>query len=199
MWRSYYEGRWGLLGIQTMEVACGQNGFSWWDGARVSFYAARSALYFRKQTDDPRCKPDLVRYYAIIGKTTGRHFDIQKAADLELRWWKERRQNVAPQDYAATIAQLASLVYGMSQESVLASSTMRANAMAYRDARRDGKMTDADWQEISRQLTQACRSLKESIRSRRGQMHLPHGRSWNLQLSEKCHSRGQSPWPLRNS
>jgi len=164
MWRSYYEGRWGQLASQTMEVACRQHGFSWWDGARVSFYAARSALFFRKQTDDPRCLPDLIRYYAIIGKATGTHFDIQKAADLELRWWKERRQNVAPQDYAITIAQLASLVYGVPQESVLASSTMRANAMAYRDARRDGKMTDADWQEISRQLTLACRLLKESLK-----------------------------------
>jgi len=163
MWQSYYEGRWVQLASQTMAVACGQYGFSWWDGSRSSLHAARAALFFRKNTDDPRCLPELEQYYAIISKATGQKFDIREAAALELEWWKERRRSITPQDYARTIARATALVYGVPEETVLPAARMRAETMAYRDARRDGKMTDADWQEIARQLMLAYASLKESV------------------------------------
>jgi hypothetical protein len=38
--------------------------------------------------------------------------------------------------------------------------------MAYRDARRNGKMTAADWAEISRQLTEAYTLLKQETGAR---------------------------------
>jgi hypothetical protein len=44
---------------------------------------------------------------------------------------------------------------------------MRAEAMAYRDARRDGKMTAADWDEVTRQLSAAYASFKTAIASAR--------------------------------
>jgi len=163
MWRSYYEGHWPQLAWQTKEVACGQYGVSWWNGARLSLHAARSALFFRRYTEDPRCLPELEQYYAIIWNETGRKFDIRTAAALELQWWKERRRHVAPQDYARNIAQVTALVYRVPEETVLPAARMRAEAMAYRDARRDGKMTDADWQEIARQLMLAYASLKEAV------------------------------------
>ena len=163
MWRSYYDGRWLQLACQTMEGACGQYRFSWWDGSRSSLHASRAALFFRKNTDDPRCLPELDRYYAIISKATGQKFDIRAAASLELQWWKERRRSIAPNDYARTIARATALVYGVPEETVLPAARMRAEAMAYRDARRDGKMTDTDWQEIARQLMLAYASLKEAV------------------------------------
>ena len=163
MWRNYYQGHWIQLACQTMEGACGQYGFSWWDGSRLSLHAARAALYFRKKTDDPRCRPELDRYYAIISKATGQKFDIRAAASLALQWWKERRRSIAPNDYARTIARATALVYGVPEETVLPAARMRAEAMAYRDARRDGKMTDTDWQEIARQLMLAYASLKEAV------------------------------------
>jgi len=163
MWRSYYEGHWLQLACQTMQGACGQYAFSWWDGSRSSLHAARAALFFRKKTDDPRCLPELDQYYAIISKATGQKFDIRAVAALELRWWKERRCGFAPKDYARTIARATALVYGVPEETVLPAARMRAEAMAYRDARRDGKMSDADWQEIARQLMLAYDSLKEAV------------------------------------
>ncbi len=160
MWRSYYEGRWMRLAWQAMEVACGQYGFSWWDGARLSLRAARAALFFRRNTDDPRCLPELENYYAIIRRATGRDFDVRGAAALELTWWRERRRGVAPDDCARTIARLTGLVHGLPDETVFPGAAMRARAMAFRDARRNGKMTDADWAEIARQLTRAYESFK---------------------------------------
>jgi len=163
MWRSYYEGHWLQLACQTMEGACGQYGFSWWDGSRSSMHAARAAQSFRKNTNDLRILPELDHYFAIISKATGQMYDVRSAATLELEWWKDRRRNIAPKDYAKTIAQATALVYGVPEETVLSAAQIRAEAMAYRDARRDGKMTDTDWQEISRQLRQAYASLKEAV------------------------------------
>ena len=57
MWRSYYEGRWFRLGAQTLEAACGQYRFSWWNGARIATHAALPGAHFRTRTDDPRCLP----------------------------------------------------------------------------------------------------------------------------------------------
>jgi hypothetical protein len=163
MWRSYYEGRWVRLGWQAMQLAHGQYGFSWWDSARMSAHAAVSAMHFRKNTDDPRCLAELVAYYHIIQHAVPFRLDVQELARLELQWWKERRQNVAPNDYARTIAQLSFVIYGVDEKFALPAANLRTGAMAYRDARRDGKMTDADWQEVARQLQLAYAALKESL------------------------------------
>jgi hypothetical protein len=163
MWRSYYEGRWVRLGWQAMQLAHGQYGFSWWDSARMSAHAAVAAMYFRKNTDDPRCLAELVSYYRIAQHALPLQLDVQKLAGLELQWWKERRQNVPPEDYAHTIAKLSGSLYGIGEKSALPAAGLRTTAMAYRDSRRDGKMTDADWAEVSRQLQLAYAALKESL------------------------------------
>lgn len=160
MWRSYYEGKWVRLGWQTLDAAHRQHGFSWIDSLRMAAHAARAALYFRKNSDDPRCLPELEAYYQIIRRAMRGTFDVSQAARLELEWWKERRRSIAPQEYARTIAKLTAMVYGVSEESVLPACILRAEAMAYRDARRDGKMADEDWAEISRRLETAYSKLK---------------------------------------
>jgi hypothetical protein len=161
MWRSYYEGRWVGLGWQAMQLACTQYGFSWWDGARMSAHAALSAMYFRKNTDDPRCLAELVNYYRIIQHSVPSRLAVHDLARLELQWWQERRQNVPPGKYAGTIAQLTGAIYGLEERVVLPAASMRTTTMAYRDARREGKMTDADWAEVSRQLIEAYTLLKK--------------------------------------
>jgi hypothetical protein len=163
MWRSYYDGHWLHLAKLTMDGACGQFGFSWWDASLLSVHAARSALFFRSNTDDPRCLPELEQYYTIIGQASGRDFDVRAVSALELAWWKARRRNMAPKDYGRIIAQQASLYYGVPEASVLPGSVLRAEAMAYRDTRPEGKVTEADWQEIARQLDLSYTGLKAAI------------------------------------
>ena len=161
MWRSYYEGHWVRLGWQAMQLARSQYGFSWWDSARMSAHAALSAMYFRKNTDDPRCLAELVSYYRIIQHSAPSRLAVHDLARLELQWWKERREDIPPDDYALTIAQLTGALYGLGKNTALPAARLRTGAMAYRDARRDGKMTDADWAEVSRQLIEAYTLLKK--------------------------------------
>jgi hypothetical protein len=163
MWRHYYEGRWCRLGVQALTLARRQFGFSCWDSARLAFHAARAAARFRADTHDPRCLPELERYYAIVRRALGREFDIRAAARLELDWWQERRRGLGPAVYARTIARLTALVYGVDEAAVLEAATLRAEAMATRDAQRHGRMTDADWAEIARLLTDAYARLKDAL------------------------------------
>ena len=163
MWRSYYDGRWLRLIGQTMQVSCGQYGFSWWDGARLSKHAAIAAMYFRRETNDPRCIGQLESYYGIVRHATRIEFEVSEAARLELQWWKERRRDVPPAQYARTIARLSGFIHGVGEKEAMESALLRTHAMVYRDARRDGKMTDADWEEVSRQLTAAYTVLKNEV------------------------------------
>lgn len=163
MWRSYYDGQWLRLIGQTMQVSCGQYGFSWWDGARLSTHAAIAAMYFRDETNDPRCIGQLESYYGIVRHATRIEFNVSEAARLELQWWKERRRDVPPAQYARTIARLSGFIHGVGEKEAMESALLRTRAMVYRDARRDGKMTDADWEEVSRQLTAAYTVLKNEM------------------------------------
>ncbi|MFZ4484885.1 MAG: hypothetical protein ACOYOL_13010, partial [Chthoniobacterales bacterium] len=123
--------------------------------------AATAAMLFRQNTDDPHCLAELRSYYRIIQHSVPSRLAVHDLARLELQWWQERRQNVPPEKYAGTIAQLTGAIYGIEEGVVLPAASMRTTAMAYRDARRDGKMTEADWAEVSRQLIEAYTLLKK--------------------------------------
>lgn len=91
-------------------------------------------------------------------------FDVEEAARLELDWWQARREAVAPSDYGLTIARVAALTYGKSADDpgIRQFGVVRAEAMAFRDARGEG-IEQADWAAIEARLGEAYRSLKASI------------------------------------
>jgi hypothetical protein len=168
MWRNYYSHRWGRLGLGLMRATCGQYGFSWWDGIRVAAHAGRAAALFRVNTDDPRCLPELERYYRIVAPALRGRFDPAEAARLELAWWQERRRDMPPHAYADTIARLTALVHGIPRSEALPACLLRAEAMEYRDARSDGRMTEADWAEVTRILTAAHTDLRARLDAHKG-------------------------------
>lgn len=158
MWRRYYEGRWLQLGCGVLDAACGQYGFSWWDGTRLALDAVRAAAAFRVRQDDPVYLPALTHYYGIVRRAAPVRFSPADAARLELRWWSERREDVPPSDYAVTVARLTAMLYGLPTEAALPSAQGRVDAMVYRDAR-GSRMTDADWQEVEGRLVAAYADL----------------------------------------
>ena len=163
MWRDYYDGQWVSLGVRMMRLAREQYGFSWWDSARASFHGARAALHFRGRTGDPRCLPALRAYYCVLAKVMPPGFSPDEAARLELQWWSERRLDMPPAGYGGTIARLSGLCHGISPEAAAPSALIRAETMAYRDARRDGRMTEADWDHVAARLREAWSELRAAI------------------------------------
>lgn len=163
MWRAYYDGDWPGLVCSTFGVARGQFGFSWVDSARLAWHAGCAAKAFRRETDNGQSEKQLAAFYAVVKRAAPAGFFVPEAARLELRWWRERREEIAPQDYARTMARQTALLYGVAAEDLMPSALERAEAMAYRDALRDGRMMESDWAEIECRLTEAYRLLKEEV------------------------------------
>lgn len=170
MWRSYYEGRWGRLAWQSVMTAREQFGFSMADSVRLGWHAARAARFFRRDTHDPRCLPELEAYYRALARSgAAPGLDAGRAARLELQWWRERRERPAGRHYAVTVGELAELVYGLPPGAATEAAALRTGAMDYRDARRNGLMTEADWAEVARRLEAAYAALKRALEARAGQ------------------------------
>jgi hypothetical protein len=167
MWRDYYEKRYGALFYHLYELSRTQFGFSPSDSLRIALAAAKAAKAFqptRSRAEAVAALPELVVYYGLLRPAAPNAFDIETVARLELDWWQARREAAAPRDYGRTIAGVAALTYGKSPDdpTMAASGTARAEAIAYRDARREA-MTEHDWAEIERQLRHGYRLLKAGI------------------------------------
>jgi hypothetical protein len=170
MWRDYYEKRYPTLFYHLYELSRTQFGFSPSDSLRIALSAAKAAKAFqptRTRGEAAAALPELVVYYELLRPAAPAAFDVEKVADLELDWWQARREAIAPRDYGLTIANVAALTYAKSPDdpAISASGIARAEAMAYRDARREA-MTDGDWGEIERRLLRAYQLLKAAIDER---------------------------------
>jgi hypothetical protein len=167
MWRDYYEKRYAALFYHLYELSRTQFGFSPLDSLRIALSAAKAAKAFqptRSRGEAEAALPELVVYYALLRPAAPNAFDVETVARLEVDWWQARREAAAPGDYGRTIAKVAALTYGRSPDDALIadSGVARAEAMAYRDARREA-MTERDWTEIEDQLRRAYQLLKAGI------------------------------------
>ena len=168
MWRDHYEKHYVRLFWELYASSRSEFRFSPLDSFRIALAAAHAARLFQPTTSREEASvalPPLEVYYSLLRKGAPAEFDPDKAAALELNWWQARREKVVPADYGKTIAATASMVYGAENPSIEESGALRAEAMAYRDAR-NGKMTDADWRAVSTQLAAAYGKLKEGVTRR---------------------------------
>ena len=165
MWRDYYEKHYLRLFWDLYRSSRSEFHFSPLDSFRIAVSAAHAARLFQPTTSREEAGvalPPLEVYYGLLRKGASTDFDPAKAAQLELNWWQARRENVPPADYGKTIAETSALIYGAENPAISESGLLRAEAMAYRDAR-SGKMTDGDWRAVRNQLATAYGKLKEGV------------------------------------
>jgi hypothetical protein len=167
MWRDYYDKRYAALFYHLYASTRTQFGFSPFRSLHIALSAAEAARTFqptRSRRDADAALPALVAYYADFAPAAPAAFDVSEVARLELDWWQARREAVSANDYGLTIARVAALTYGKSADDsgIRQFGVIRAQAMAYRDARGEG-ITEADWGAIETQLVGAYRSLKMSV------------------------------------
>jgi hypothetical protein len=168
MWRDYYDKHYLQLFWDVYASSRSEFRFSPLDSFRIALAAAHAARLFQPTASREEASvalPPLEVYYGLLRKGAPADFNPGRAAELELDWWQARRESAAPRDYGKTIAEATSLVYGAENPAISESGLLRAEAMAYRDAR-SGKMTDGDWRAISSQLATAYGKLKEGIARR---------------------------------
>jgi hypothetical protein len=165
MWRHYYEKRYLPLFGDLYDVARREYGFSPLESVQLAVAAARAAKSFQPSTSRAEAEaalPALVSYFGILSDALPAPIEVQDAARTELAWWQARREAVSPEQYGLIIARVATLVYGVDGEDMRRSGVVRAQAMAYRDAR-DANMTEADWSVIADRLELAYRLLKKAL------------------------------------
>jgi hypothetical protein len=168
MWRDYYDKHYVRLFLRLYRSSRSEFNFTPLDSFRVALAAAHAARLFqptKSREEAAVALPPLEVYYGLLRKAAPVNFDAARAAQLELDWWQARRENVPPTTYGKTIAETSSLIYGAENPSIEQSGLLRAEAMAYRDAR-SGKMTDSDWRTVSGQLATAYGKLKEGVEKR---------------------------------
>jgi hypothetical protein len=167
MWRDYYEKRYAALFYRLYDSSRAQFGFSPLTSARLALSAAQAAKRFqptRSRAEAEAATRDLVTYYNLLRPAAPAVYDPQQVASRELDWWQARREAVNPEDYGATIAEVAALIYGKRKDdpALLGFGTGRALAMADRDAHGEG-VTDTDWLGIEAELQGAYGQLKAAI------------------------------------
>jgi len=168
MWRHYYDKRFAALFADLYRLAREQDGFSPLDSARIAVAAANAAHAFQPTTSRAEAQvavPLLIDYFAVLAQGAPEPVDTVAAARAELDWWQARRESVGPETYGLTIAQVATLVYGVDDADVRAFGVLRAQAMDFRDAR-GGSISEADWTAIEQQLIAAYRHLKRAVSRR---------------------------------
>jgi hypothetical protein len=165
MWRHYYEKRYLPLFGDLCDVSRSEYGFSPLDSLQLAVAAASAAKSFQPSTSRAEAEaalPSLIAYFRILSDAAPAPIEVEDAARTELAWWQARREAVAPEQYGLIIARVATLVYGVDGEDLRRSGVVRAQAMAYRDAR-EANMSEADWSFIADRLELAYGLLKKSL------------------------------------
>ena len=165
MWQHYYEKRYLLLFVDLYDNARTQYGFSPWDSVRIAVTAARAAKAFQlsaSRSGAQAALPFLEDYFGLLARATPVPLDIKAAARAELDWWQARREDIAPKTYGAMIALVSTLLYGHDSEKLREAGILRAEAMAFRDARGEA-ITDTEWSTIESILTKSYKILKREV------------------------------------
>jgi hypothetical protein len=90
--------------------------------------------------DPDKARRLMRRFYRLVARTHEESFDVDRAADLEVEWWRVHRhgqRDDPDQPVAALVDALAALyahVYGESVERVRPAAAQRAEAMGISDA-----------------------------------------------------------------
>jgi hypothetical protein len=166
MWKAYYEQRNVALFADLVTLSRDTYRCSRATAVRIAFHFARAAATFgtvRKDYD--QVLPDLEQGYRIARDWTGASYDPAAMAKAELAWWVARRMpgQDSPENIGALIARLNGQFYDVPPARVLAASVLRARAGRLRD---EGGL-NADWNEVSRLLTESYRALQAGVNAER--------------------------------
>jgi hypothetical protein len=140
-WVAYYRREWLTLLRSAVGLVRHTFALPWPATLRGAFLVMRANQLWAPADNDPvACRAVMARFYALVRRHHGEHFDPAVAAELEVEWWRAHRehQHLGGADRGhALIGALASLyayVYGVTEESVHRAAQQRALAMDISDS-----------------------------------------------------------------
>jgi len=171
MWRSYYDHKTVYLFAEMGELLRTQYHFPFLRSNISAYRASKAALVFKDghaRADYERALPDLVKFYGSINQVSVEHFDVNRAARLELDWWiihRERSQHDMA-ELVRSLAELQAEIYHLPPERFQQHAKLRAEAMLLRDMKAaSGGVKEQDWIVINELLRASWYSLWSAVNS----------------------------------
>jgi hypothetical protein len=141
-WVAYYRHDWPRLLRSSVALTRHTFGLPWPATMRGAWLVLRANQLWAPfpENDPDGARRAMARFYRLVRRRYGEVFDPEKAAELEVEWWRVHREHqrsgVHTQDERELIAALAALyayVYGVPEADVRSAAEQRALAMRYSD------------------------------------------------------------------
>jgi len=141
VWVAYYRRRWGAFLWAALGMVRTAFGMPWPRTVHGAWLVLRANQLWAPYPDnDPDgARAAMRRFYALVARTNGETFDLDRAACLEVEWWRRHRylQREDPDagldGLVDALAALYAHVYGMPQDAVREAARHRAEAMVISD------------------------------------------------------------------
>jgi hypothetical protein len=142
---AYYRREWGALLRASLALTRRVFGLSWSSTVWGAWLVLRAnQLWAPFPDNDPAgARLAMERFYRLVKRRHGEHFDPARAAELEVEWWRihrehQHREGAGTADSAdgplvEALAALYAYVYGVGVEAVRPAAEQRALAMRYSD------------------------------------------------------------------
>jgi hypothetical protein len=135
---AYYQRDWLKLLRASVGMVKESFSLSLWQAIYGAYLIARAEIAFAPypKNDLVKAKQFIRRFYAFIKQIHREEFDLDRAAELELKWWIVHRQlfgNAENQPLVDALADIYSVAYGVDRARVRDAAYHRAQGMLYSD------------------------------------------------------------------
>ena len=170
-WRAYYDRAWTrALGLM-LELNHNVFGLSWLDTLLASYYSTRAQMAFAGANNNPPLAQEhLAKYYGVIARARGLHYEPVRAAEAEMRYWIVHRQVAAQPDNPAplvdSLADLHAYLFDIPADAARASGVERTAAAQAVDRITGRRSTDvaADWREVETRLRAGYKIVAQAMK-----------------------------------
>ena len=139
-WVAYYRREWRTVLTSAVQLVRLGFGMSWPRTLRGAWFVLRANQAWAPYPDnDPeRARRLMQEFYALVVRDGGLTLDPERAARLEVEWWRvhrahQRHDELTEEDLVSTLAALYSYVYDVDEAVVRAAARHRMLAMRHSD------------------------------------------------------------------
>ncbi|GAB4551573.1 MAG: hypothetical protein OHK0023_18660 [Anaerolineae bacterium] len=168
-WKAYYDRAWlRLLGL-IVALTQAQFRIPFPQSLRAAYHIVRASVAWVPQThDSDKIQQHLRQFYQLARRYSGLVFEVERAAQLELRYWDDHRRLVRQpnkSDFIQTMVALHSEIFAITPKQAQESAELRVEANNVLDTI-TGKTSDdpaRDWRRCEELLTACYRSLQRAV------------------------------------
>jgi hypothetical protein len=140
-WETYYRRQWGAFLVASVSLVRAAFGMSWPKTLAGAWYVLRAnqkwAPYPDNDADAARAL--MVRFYRLLRDSEHASFEPERAAELEVEWWRAHREGQhsedghSPEPLVHALRDLYAYSYSVEAPDVEAAAALRAKAMDVSD------------------------------------------------------------------